>query len=365
MNIRCILFVCFCILLSSSTVSADYLCGKVFDGLTEGRFDMQYQTSQSTIGANWSGFGNNVLSYDWGVFSELPRTASKDTSQCLRQLRYSPDVQYWTNVRKSTTAVNSKLKLEVGNTYYVVVRATLRTGEQIFAFSNGVSIAPSENDSIESSTQTNSKNDNEKQTRNSQSVSSCPIDEANRCTSGTISVAEKLKEFYGEPVFFNSRDSFIVTTFDNDDDDDDGDDDDGDNVYLPIVVGVLAAVLLLLCCLLLLALLLGGGKFSAPQMPERTPKSKPPPAAAGIAISDDFDEQKGYGQRTNADTGDVGTSTVVEFPDTNIRRLSISHRDDAAAAVADEPNRGRSRIPHPVMSSASSSFRDYRSSVNH
>ena len=45
-------------------------CGVVYDGLTEGKFDIQQQISTTSFGANWSGFGGDVISYEWAIFSE-------------------------------------------------------------------------------------------------------------------------------------------------------------------------------------------------------------------------------------------------------------------------------------------------------
>ena len=48
-------------------------CGKVYDGLTEGRVDMKVQTSTTSIAANWVGFGDDVLFYEWAVVSDKVR----------------------------------------------------------------------------------------------------------------------------------------------------------------------------------------------------------------------------------------------------------------------------------------------------
>jgi len=359
MNIHFFPFICFCLALFltfPSFIIAENTCGKVFDGVTDGQYDLEYQFSQTTIGANWVNFGNDVLSYDWAIFSKLPPQGN-----CVKQLRTSPDIQSWKNVKKDTTAINSKLSLQIDQTYFIAVRATFRSGEQVITFSNGVKIVQRDENVT---TKTDITTDSKEVRFITTEPSTCYIDENNRCTAAQISVSEKLSELYGKPrfLFGDTNESFIIKTDDDDDDDDDLNDASHVWIFAPIVIGIL---IILLCCILLLillALLLAGGKFSLPEMSERAPREKKPPPAAGLDFENP-EESKDYALRENAEAGNVGTATVVEFPDTNIRRLSISHRDEESAA-AEEPSR-RSRIPHPVMSSASSSFRDYRASVNH
>ena len=45
-------------------------CGTIYDGLTSGKFDIQYQSSRTTVGANWFDFGPNILAYEWAIFSD-------------------------------------------------------------------------------------------------------------------------------------------------------------------------------------------------------------------------------------------------------------------------------------------------------
>lgn len=55
-----------------STNNQDFTsyCGTIYDGLTAGKFDIQYQASKTTVGANWFGFAPHVLSYEWAIFSD-------------------------------------------------------------------------------------------------------------------------------------------------------------------------------------------------------------------------------------------------------------------------------------------------------
>lgn len=46
-------------------------CPKVFDGLTNGHFDLATQFSVSEISANWVGLSSNqILGYDWAIVSD-------------------------------------------------------------------------------------------------------------------------------------------------------------------------------------------------------------------------------------------------------------------------------------------------------
>jgi len=339
-------------------------CGKVLDGLTEGKFDLQYQTSTTTLGANWVGFPESVLSYEWAIFTQKGLPSQLDFSQCYQQIRRLPDVQGWVKANKRQV-MNTRLSLRVGSTYYVAVRVTLLNGEQTIAFSNGVTVV--ERDSsvpgvrLGTERREASSSPSLEARQVMETSGSCSIDDDNRCRQAQISVADRLNELYGPPVFedFRAPAGFVYADQSNDDDDDD---DNADYAWVVApVVGFVLLVLLCLCLLLLLAALLAKGG-----LPEREPRAAKPPkavAAAPVAFVEQ-DEQKAYGMRDDVDVVDASTNTVVEFPDTQIRRLSISHKDEDLGEVAGgEPKRGRA--PHPIMVSASSSFRDYRSGVNH
>merc|ERR1711974_597427 len=101
---------------------------------------------------------------------------------------------------------NTKLRLQTGHTYFAAVRATLRSGVQIIAVSDGVKIDASE-ENVEKFkafiVQQNNKN--EEKSSNARNVEQgpflCPIDENSRCRSSQISVSERLNELYGVARF--------------------------------------------------------------------------------------------------------------------------------------------------------------------
>jgi len=307
--------VLFCIL---GFVLAEQSCPKVFDGLTNGNFDLASQFSTKEISANWAGLSRKeVLAYEWGIVSEDKLNNNRlSVGACSKTQPFAglPDTQRYKRVDKATSATAKNLNLETGKTYYVVLKTTLSNGEFIYSMSNGILVLPQELNLEGSHKQSNgifetSEESNTESKRFDTTLSECPIDEANRCTAGTVSVREKLAELYGPPRFL-AVPVFAVAVPPDDDDDDD--DDDGDNVYLPIVIGVLAAVLLLLCCLLLLAALMAVFK--------------------GDGGSDKFTETVTTSHTDHVDA-DFGTTTEhkiaddtrVEFPDYDpSTRLSVA-----------------------------------------
>ncbi len=92
--------------------------------------DINYQTSTTTLSANWAGvFADSVsgiTGYEWAI-----GTTSGGTN-----------VQGFTSVGTATTATNSSLSLTSGTTYYATVRATSGAGLQSIATSNGVTVNP-------------------------------------------------------------------------------------------------------------------------------------------------------------------------------------------------------------------------------
>ena len=51
--------------------SSELSCPKVFDGLTNGHFDLATQFSVSEISANWVPLANTpILGYEWAIISE-------------------------------------------------------------------------------------------------------------------------------------------------------------------------------------------------------------------------------------------------------------------------------------------------------
>lgn len=342
-------------------------CGTVYDGLTNGRFDMQIQTSTTSIGANWMNFGSNVLFYEWAIISDRVRIPSFRTGRCVDSFRGAPDIQSWTLVQKATFASNSKVHLEIGRQYFVLVRATFRGGIQVVAVSDGVTIIDEKSvrqfersTSVESETksQTHSHEQryivNQPGAKEACSTNSCPLDEDNRCRAAAVKVSAYLQEFYGPPNWerenlaidpiFVIYDSRFAPDLNNNDDDDDT----NTAWYIAPIVG---GVLLILCCVLLL-LLLGAIIFTA-ALPEPAEK----PQGESINFAEAEREKKGYGLREGVGTGEATTGTRVEFPDTQVRRLSLSHPNEGGPAEIAESRSPRRK--HPIMTSTSASFRDY------
>jgi hypothetical protein len=104
--------------------SSPPLAGTVNDGAAA---DVDWQSSTSTIQANWGGFsdgGSGVAGYEWAI-----GTTSGGTQ-----------VQAFTSVALATSASNSALSLTNGTTYFVTVRATNGVGLTVTATSDGVTV---------------------------------------------------------------------------------------------------------------------------------------------------------------------------------------------------------------------------------
>lgn len=263
------------------------------------------------------------------------------------------------------------MNLKGDRKYYTAVRAIHSSGIQFIAFSDGFKVISGDN--LFTNNQENVQQT--KPTENIRNVpdfsSTCPIDDFNRCRSGQISVADRLRELYGDakfPAAFGTAGFIFGDNQDNnnnDDDDDDGDDDDNGS-HIWVLAPILGVILLAICLVLLCLLLLLFCCSKSISLPERERKEKPAKVKNAPMEFEDVQEQKEYGVRDGVGGVDASTHTVVEFPDTNIRRLSISHNDNPLEADEESVGRNpRNRGAHPIMSSASSSFRDYRSSVNH
>ncbi|MBI2930505.1 MAG: hypothetical protein HYY16_02545, partial [Planctomycetes bacterium] len=100
------------------------IAGSVNDGPGP---DISYQTSTTTIAANWSGFSDpesGIASYEWAVGTAPGAT----------------DVQAFVSVGASTSASNSSLTLTSGTTYTVTVRAINGAGLSTTASSDGVRV---------------------------------------------------------------------------------------------------------------------------------------------------------------------------------------------------------------------------------
>ncbi len=112
----------------SDGVTIDYtgpLAGTVLDGTAA---DIDFQTSTTTLSANWSGFsdgaGIGIEKYEWAI-GMIPGTSS---------------VMDWTEIGNVTAMTNSSLSLTDG-TYFISVRAIDKLGNVgMVAFSNGVTV---------------------------------------------------------------------------------------------------------------------------------------------------------------------------------------------------------------------------------
>lgn len=357
------------------------MCGVVRDGLN-GQIDMEIQLSNSTIAANWSGFGDSVILVEWAIVSASQRLPSADLGErCFSDMRVVADVQPWTRLAKTaTSAASTTLSLEVGESYAVLVRATFRSGSQVTVASNGVRVMSHE-EAEKLMPRVAREVEQVEREAEVPVTAHCPIDNENRCRQSIESVGDFLENIYGPAEFpilqSVNGDVFLVGSNGNraaaglnsreqlaedeaNPDDDDGDDDDDDNGK-PWILGIIFGLVFLLALLLLALLIIrlaGGG------LPEREPREKKP-KQENVDLGEFADplERKDYGMREGVGAGDATTETRVEFPDTQIRRLSITHDEGAAAAAAAgaAEDSKSPRRKHPIMSSASSSFRDYRS----
>jgi len=252
-----------------SSVFAELSCPRVYDGLTNGHFDLATQFSVSQISGNWVGLSNNeILGYEWAIISEDKVNKQNLDLNCKLSQGFIgiPDVQNWVDVKKDTSATATNLQLETQKTYYIVVRTTLSTGVHVFSMSNGIFILPQELN-LEGSHKRSVEIEQEPKTiERDITQSDCPIDQANTCRRAQISVRDILNELYGTPRFVADP---LFAPFVGDDDDDD-DDDDGAGIFVPILVAAIIGLLLLLLCCGILAFLgllfakRGGGeqKFS-------------------------------------------------------------------------------------------------------
>jgi len=336
-------------------------CGTVYDGLTNGRFDMQLQTSTTSIGANWLNFGSNVLFYEWAIISDQVRIPSFRTGRCVDSFWGRPDIQSWSLLQRATSASNSKLHLEIGRKYFVLVRATFRGGAQTVAVSDGITVIDEkEVRAFEQSTKSNIPENSHNHSHETRYIvnqprksicetNNCDLDESNRCRAARVKVSEFLGQIYGPPRWDQSAIEPIFAIYGIVLDD--GNDDD-DDITSWIIAPIVGGVLLLVCCAALL-LLLGAIIFRV-TLPEQEERSQ----GGDMNFAEAEREKKGYGLREGVTGAEVTTGTRVEFPDTQVRRLSLSHPNDSGPA--DLTDNARSpRRKHPIMTSTSASFRDY------
>jgi hypothetical protein len=324
----------------------------------------------------------------------------------------TPDVLGWTNIRGEQFAINSDLSLSVGNTYFALLRVTFNHGKQVVASSDGVMVIAGKSDKLTHQASLIQEQQQQQQhqatpirQRSTRAVAAindaCPIDEANRCRQLQKSVGQWLRETYGEPEYnpdspiallylvgrLSDRaragifpDTPYTRQFQRDyegvglvgktaafgdalipmassSDDDDSGLAPGDApawVIAPIAVGIFLCGLCVFLALLLVILRRrysddGGGGSSTSR------------GGGNFAADADTTEKKQYAGRNVIGVTGTSDRTDISFPDTNIRRLSITHND---AAVDDLEEATRSpRRKHPIMQSTSSSFRDYRNNA--
>lgn len=121
-----------------------------------------------------------------------------------------PDVMGWTNAYKQTLVTSKNLNLEIGQSYYVVMRTTNAFGYQYYANSGGIRIV----EGIEQPAKLAQKRqefDTPIFTQGDGIIFDfnldCPIDAANRCAASTNRVSDLLTSIYGPAVY--SRPSTI------------------------------------------------------------------------------------------------------------------------------------------------------------
>jgi len=206
--------------LSAFVFTADFQCGRIYDGNTKG-VDSDYQSFNTSIGANWEGFGdlkNKAIHYEWSVISESQASQIRD-GNCRTQsgFRGTPDTLGWRSVGRSESG-ESFANLKTGNKYYVVLRITTITGTHYYANSNGITIVESKSSSSLKRT---------KFTRTTATYSGepvffpngavfvgwdNPIDQANRENAAKVSVAEKLNKIYGLPQYAQDELANVIFT---------------------------------------------------------------------------------------------------------------------------------------------------------
>jgi len=278
------------------TASENLHCGSIFDGGVTG-VDAEFQAFNTSIQANWAGFEMNnerPLRYEWSVISEAQasKIEGKENCRLFPGFRGIPDTLGWKTV--TTLSASSKLSLKTGNKYFVLLRITYSNGIQVYANSNGITIAESE---VPSPTLKRNK-----YTRSADIIpavleypgeplffpngaifvgSNNPIDQANRFAASKVSVAERLNQIYGLPQYAqDERANTIFTTLPesnvgvgygvnfqpfptpfprrlvNDDDDDGSHLNDG--AIIGIAIGVTAFFCIMIMCVIVIAFIVTG-----------------------------------------------------------------------------------------------------------
>ena len=251
-------------------------CPTVFDGLTNGVFDLSTQFSRNTISSNWVGLtSSDVIGYEWAIISD--KKAAKLSSGCRLSQGFNgiPDVQDWTSVYKQTSSTSNRLSLVPETTYYVVLRTTLQNGAHVYSNSNGIVVLPSEIEekfTPKEDLKTLSTRTNSRETRITQKdpltnfiingdscfvySEQCEIDNENRCRASKVTVHDYLNTIYGKakfPVITPLPPIIVVEeTRTYDDDDDDNEEATNSGIVVACVVGgvlFFLIPLLILCCI--------------------------------------------------------------------------------------------------------------------
>merc|ERR1711862_1038611 len=201
---------------------------------------VNYKTSVPSLEVSWSGFANEerVIRYDLAVITEDSAPRGFSTFGCRDEAGFAgvPNVYGWKNTG-SATSTSVVAPLSVGPRYMIVIRAAHASGA--FTYANSFPFVLEE-----------------KEVRFENEIAlTCPIDMANACHAGTISVRERLEEFYGPPRYGVVA-GFIPGAGDNIDDDDD--DDDFSNVSAGWVIPI-AVLITAVCCIAALGFVIVGG----------------------------------------------------------------------------------------------------------
>merc|ERR1712137_16724 len=219
--------------------------GFVRDGLSE---DIDIQSSTSAITASWSFPAEKILRYEWAVVSSSMVPVEFALNPCREQqgFRGHPNVSGWHNAGTSTS-VNAQARLVDGQKYFVIIRATNSEGIQYYANSDGFIVDSTfiETPKVVKTEQRVAPEEKEQQRNIADLAGECPIDQANRCVAGSVSVREKLNEFYGPPRYgFTQPAGFQPAAAAVGDGDDDSDDDDHDDIGGGGAFGIAAAITL-------------------------------------------------------------------------------------------------------------------------
>merc|ERR1711934_122513 len=218
-------FVVFALFVAFACAFESNLCsGFVRDGISS---DIDVQSSTSAIKASWSGFtGEKILRYEWAVVSSklAPESFSGNSCREMQGFRGHPDIFGWQNAGTSTSA-SATASLVDGEKYFIVVRATNALGQQFYSNSNGFIVDASFVEETEKIQVQTSQVEQPKQVKSFIfAQEECPINQLWKCNAGQVSVREKLKEYYGPPLFgiIAGFVAPVSTVVEDDDDDDDG-----------------------------------------------------------------------------------------------------------------------------------------------